>query len=391
MPQPFDPNGPLPPNLKRRLDGAIEVYSTPAATRKPDDIFYPDQASECGPLTGASLIDFSTRKIKESDTLLGNRWLCRGGGAVIVGPSGIGKSTLAIQSAALWASRRTAFGIKPTRAHRILIVQAEDDEGDCVEMSKMVGHLGLDKAELKQIGENTHLEFLNDKTGVDFIIRLRQLLTLWPSDIVIINPLSAYLGDDTKDEKGVNRFLRAWLNPILTEHKVGVVFIHHTPKTTNRDTSQWKGTDWMYSGSGVAGITNWSRAYLVIDPTGSNGVFRFIAAKRGERLGWSESWWSHSREPGQLLWLPADRDQIALAKENSKAQPDDLLALVPPLDPISQDQLFQIASEKGFGQKKIRQFLNILEEKKKIHRHKIPREGVKAAVGYSQSAVISEE
>jgi hypothetical protein len=355
---------------------------------------FSDIARQCngnGTANGASLLEYSQREINHSDTLLGNRWLCRGGGAVIVGSSGIGKSTLAIQSAVLWACSRTALGIKTPRAHRVLIVQAEDDEGDCTEMTRMVRHLDLTEDHLKLIGENTRIEFLNDKTGYEFVSRLDQLLTSWPCDIVIINPLSAYLGADTKDEEKVNQFLRKWLNPVLTAHKVGVVFIHHTPKTTNRDTSNWKGTDWMYSGSGVAGITNWARAYLVIDPAGTHGVFRFIAAKRGERLGWSEFWWAHSREDGKLVWLPADRDQIALAIESSKAQPEDLLTLVPILDPISQDQLFQVASERNFGQKKIRQFLNILEEKGEIFRHKIPREGVKAAVGYSQSEAMSEE
>jgi len=54
------------------------------------------------------------------------------------------------------------------------------------------------------------------------------------------------------------------------------------------------------------------------------------------------------------------------------------------LDPISQEKLHQSASEKGFGEKRIRRFLKILEDEGKIHRHKIPREGAKAAVGYAK-------
>lgn len=339
------------------------------------------------PLTGASLLALSKRSIPTDKTLLGDRWLCVGGGSLFVAPSGIGKSTMSVQSAALWSCGQPAFGIKPARPLRVLIVQAEDDEGDLVEMARMIEHLDLSKDQTELVGRNTHLEFLNDKTGHAFTRRLDVMLTLWPCDLVIINPLSAYLGSDTKDEEKVNQFLRTWINPILTTHGVAAIFIHHTPKTISRDTSDWKATDWMYSGSGVAGITNWARAYLVIDPTETHGVFRFIAAKRGKRIGWqgSETYWAHTRDEGKLLWVPADRDQILLAKEASKAKPDDLLRLVPELDPISQEKLYQIACEKGIGEKKIRRFLKILEEEQKIYRHKIPREGAKAAVGYAKT------
>jgi RecA-family ATPase len=219
------------------------------------------------PLRGASLLDLANMEVPSDKTLLGKRWLCVGGGAIIVGPSGIGKSTLSVQAAALWACGRAAFGIKPTRALRVLIVQAEDDEGDSIEMAKMIELLGLSDNQRQLVGQNTHLEFLNDKTGRAFTERLEVMLRLFPAELAIINPLSAYLGDDTKDEKSVNQFLRNWINPILTNQQAAAIFIHHTPKTINRDTSDWEATEWMYSGSGVAGITNWSRAYIAIDPT----------------------------------------------------------------------------------------------------------------------------
>jgi hypothetical protein len=344
------------------------------------------------PLAGASLLVLSKRPIPADKTLLGDRWLCAGGGAMIVGPSGIGKSTLSVQAAALWSCGRSAFGIRPARPLRLLVIQSEDDDGDSIEMARVLNELGLSEKELELTGRNTHLEFLNDKTGHAFTKRLNEMLGLFPCDIVVVNPLSAYLGSDTKDEEKVNQFLRTWINPILTTHNTAVIFIHHTPKTTNRDTSEWT-TEWMYSGSGVAGITNWARAYIAIDPCKeAPDVYKFIAAKRGKRIGWggSETFWAHSRDDGKILWVPADRDQIALAKEASKSNPDDLLRLVPELDPISQEKLHQIASEKKIGEKKIRRFLKILEEEKKIYRHKMPREGAKAAIGYSKTPSAQE-
>jgi AAA domain len=338
------------------------------------------------PLQGASLLELSKRKVPTDKIFLGNRWLCAGGGGVLIGPSGVGKSTMAVQAAALWACGRSAFDIEPTGPLRVMIVQAEDDEGDSIEMARVIEDLELSADQLDLVGKNTHLEFLNDKTSIEFTRRLDEMLELWPCDLVIINPLSAYLGADTKDEEKVNQFLRSWMNPILTARRVAAIFIHHTPKTTNRDTSGWRASDWMYAGSGVAGITNWARAILVIDPTDTPGVFKLMAAKRGQRIGWDgfEQFWAHSSEVGKLLWVPASPDQIALAKNRAKSKPEDLLGLIPPLDPVSQEKLFQIASEKGFPEKKSRRFLKILEEDGKIHRHRIPRAGIKSAIGYAK-------
>ena len=42
--------------------------------------------------------------------LLRNRLFCRGGGMLLVGPTGVGKSSLSMQGMILWALGREAFG-----------------------------------------------------------------------------------------------------------------------------------------------------------------------------------------------------------------------------------------------------------------------------------------
>src|SRR5215469_15128351 len=313
----------------------------------------PFNGQEAVTLKGASLLAYSRREINHELTLLGNRWLCAGGGAMIVGPSGVGKSTLSIQAAALWACGKSAFGIKPVRALRVLIIQAEDDEGDSIEMARVITQLNLDQTTLDLIDQNTHLEFLNNKTGFEFTKYLNAILEQRKSDLIIINPFASYAGGDLKDPRITVQFLRTWLNPILTAHQVGVIFIHHTPKQNFRDTAEWRAGDWMYAGAGNADITNWARAYLVVEPTEIRGVYKFIAAKRGQRIGWGdenrvfEIYWAHS--PGErILWVPANNEQISAAKKSSAREPDDLLKLIPILDPISQATLKQTACEKGF-------------------------------------------
>lgn len=347
------------------------------------------------PLQGASLLNYSKRTINDKDTLLGNRYLCRGAGLFIVAPSGHGKSVLAAQASIELACAKSTFGIKtPTGALRSLIIQAEDDEGDMIEMSQVIAHLELSEAQRKLVDQNTHVEFVNDVTGDEFLNVCDGFLSQYHADLVWINPYTAYLGADIKDDKANTNFLRNGLNPILTRHRCGGIPIHHTPKMNFRDTSDWKPSDWMYSGAGAAVLTNWARAYLVVDPCDTYGVYKFIAAKRGKRIGWGntvpvyETFWAHSRKDGQLLWLPADHDQIATAKAASQKTTDDLLPLIPVVDPISQDRLFAVAKEKlsGMGENKVRSFIKLLLEDERIEVKPIKRDGIKSAIGYARKA-----
>lgn len=70
----------------------------------------------------------------DSSTLVGNRWLCRGGQLLLLGQSGIGKSSYTLQQAMTWALGMPFFGMKPKRRLRCLIVQAENDMGDMAEV-----------------------------------------------------------------------------------------------------------------------------------------------------------------------------------------------------------------------------------------------------------------
>ena len=204
----------------------------------------------------------------------------------VVAPSGVGKSVFSVQAAIEWGAGRAAFGIKPAQPLRVLIIQAEDDTGDVIEMAQIARHLRLTDADVKLLRENVWIEPLNDLTGVDFLHALDGFLDEFAADLVIINPYTSYLGCEVKDDGLNNIFLRNTLNPILSKHGCGVLIIHHTPKTTFRDTTNWRPSDWMYSGSGASCLTNWARAYLVIEPTELHGVYKFIAAKRGERIAW---------------------------------------------------------------------------------------------------------
>ena len=300
------------------------------------------------PLRGTSIIDFAERKIDLSKNLLGNRWLSVEQGAFIVAPSGHGKSTLVTQSTADWGCGLASFGIHPSRPLRVLIIQSEDDDNDVTEMAMLIDRLGLSQTQRELVRKNTHIEWLNDVTGAEFFLAADDFLTAFPADLLIINPYSAYQGGDMTDDKLNNEFLRIRLSALCTKHQCGALVIHHTTKTQYQTFENFSWYVWMYNMAGGASLTNWARAVLIMVPSSIPGTYKFIAAKRFEKIGWQERdyWFSHSVENGKMLWVPATATQIAAAKGGRHAVPDDVLTLIPVLDPITQEKLWLLADQK---------------------------------------------
>ena len=70
----------------------------------------------------------------DPDELLKHRFLCRGASLLMVGPTGIGKSSLSMQAMILCAIGKPMFGIQPVKPLKSLLIQAENDDGDLAEM-----------------------------------------------------------------------------------------------------------------------------------------------------------------------------------------------------------------------------------------------------------------
>jgi hypothetical protein len=350
-----------------------------------------DQSEKRTPrkLTGKSIIEFAERKIDESKNLLGNRWLSRLCGGFIVAPSGHGKSSLVIQTAICWSCGRVAFGIKPAGPLRILIIQSEDDDNDVTEMAWMYDRLELSAAEKNLVRKNTHVEWVNDVTGPAFFSALDDFLSQFPADLVFINPYTAFQGGNIQDDELNNKFLRVDLSRILSTHKCGAIPVHHTPKTNFQNTDKFSWFDWMYSMAGGSTLTNWARSILVIAPTDQPGTYRFIAAKRFDKIGWKdrEYWFAHSVQDGKILWVPASQDQIACGRTGRNSTPDDLLTLVPMLEPVPIARLIVDGKQKlGLGEKRVRNFLKVLLADGKVFEHSFPRPKTNSENRYARTA-----
>jgi RecA-family ATPase len=335
-------------------------------------------------LRGSSLFSYSVRSINPGESLFNNRWLCRGCGAFIIAPSGQGKSVLAAQASACFACGLSAFGLKSEKMPlSSVIIQAEDIEGDLIEMSQVVNHLGLSDAQKVLVDSHTWIETVNNVRGKRFIEILDDILTARPVDLVWINPYAVYLGAPIRDDEANNQFLYEFLNPILEKHQCGTLIPAHTPKTQFQNKEKFKPTDWQYSGAGAAVMTQWARAMIVIDPTEVSGVYRFVAAKRQGRLGWpdNELYFAHSPEKGKLLWVEATPEQEKAAKPKKKGVKkidlEAVLELVPLLDPELKVKVEARIREKlNIGRDLAKEALQILEAEARIFSHPMPETGM---------------
>ena len=230
--------------------------------------------------------------IDRSLVLLGDRWLERGQGAFLVGPSGIGKSVGLIQLAVLAAAGHAPFGIPVDCPLKFLIIQSEDSLNDRIEMAQMLPALALSKAKEELLDRNIRIVTVRGLAGANFLEARWTSMQLyglqgWHADIVAINPLTAYLGGDETKPEVCTAFLRVGLDPSSPATIRGYRRAP-PPKTTHNPTDKFRYFDWQYRMAGSHHLTNWARATIGIEPTDSPGVFRFIAGKRGPRIGWAD-------------------------------------------------------------------------------------------------------
>ena len=293
-----------------------------------------------------------------------------------------------------WSLGKPAFGIQPARPLKIATIQAENDDGDLTEMARgIMSGLELTPTDRDQVNSHTCYVAEKARTGKEFIQLIESVLRREePDRISFVLTRSILLGADTSDVEAVSAFVHSGLNPLLKTYNCACVINHHTPKTNNRDTSKWRNTDWQYAGAGSAVLTNWARAILVVDPCeGNTHLFKFIAAKRAYRIGWKTDMgdptffrhFKHAREEGVIFWQDALPDEIV---EGSKLQhsKDDILALVPPAEPIFRDALISKAQSAGIGEKKARRFINELQADGTLHQWRTKRKGTNPRIDYAR-------
>lgn len=333
------------------------------------------------PLRVSQLGDYDVSN--DPNTVLGNRWLCKGGSLIVVGQSGIGKSSFSMQLSVLWALGQSVFNIKPIRPLKSLIIQAENDIGDLAEMFQGVREgLNLTSEQFALLEEN--LVFYRDTihSGEDFAKTADILIKRHNPDLVWGDPLLNYIGDDASQQRVVSEFCGRLLNPISERTGIIWCFMHHTgkPSSDSKARSHWTGTDYAYSGLGSSALTNWAREVAVLNraktPEGSLPTFRFELCKRRKRAGMidtqgnpTESIFVRHGETG-IRWEqcdpPVDKTKPKGIYKVSKGRPkvvDEAIPEFEGLSSLSRELIAELSAQYGVSQATIKRRWKDFREK----------------------------
>jgi hypothetical protein len=332
----------------------------------------------------------------DPDELLKHRFLCIGGGLLLVGPTGHGKSSLAMQFMIKWALGQSALGIEPAGPLKSLLIQAENDDGDLAEMKTGVFNgLGLTPEQQAQASGMVFVRQEVGKTGAALCSEVIEplLRTIRPK-LLWLDPALAYIGCDMNSQKEVGAFLRNHLAPLLAKYQCAVIIVHHTNKLSNDPEKQL--TDFTYMGAGSAEWANWSRAILGLNKLQVGNLYELVAAKRGSRLRWKTAdgegltmkrYIAHSKRPDTICWVEMAFAEAEELKANNGKSGDDVMKHVPQHLLIGKSELIKLCGQNGIGKHLADGLIKELVEDELLYEVKVARTGTKPKVLISRQPV----
>lgn len=242
----------------------------------------------------------------DPNVLVFGPWLERGGSALWVSTAGTGKSIASIQFALSVAAGESFCGFRPHGKLSVWIFQSEDsprrvaqDRLDVIaELAEKMPDVNWEEA-----ANRVKIITLSGKVGPAFVNELDALLTAAEDtgeapDVIILNPLLAFIGGPITDGGYVTPFLRGGevgrqvsdgLQTVIERHRVGLLVFHHTPKPpTDKEIDVWmKSAFPEYQGAGSSDLTNWFRSCVtMMRVKGHPDMVCVTAGKNGAELGW---------------------------------------------------------------------------------------------------------
>jgi len=348
-----------------------------------------------GPIA-RTLDEFVRPTTNDPGEILRHRYLCRGGGLLLVGATGLGKSSLSMQLMIKWALGESAFGLEPARPVKSLLIQAENDDGDLAEMKCGVFN-GLNLSEEDQLAASQNILVTHEcsKTGTELCKEvLDPLLATVKPDLLWLDPALAYIGGDMNSQKDVGKFLRGDLAPLLKKHNCAVVIVHHTNKISKDPDKQL--TDASYLGAGSAEWVNWCRAMLCLRKTDVDNTYELVAAKRGQNLKWRTAdgesltfkrYIGQSRRPDTIYWTEMAMNEVEELRGNNGKSAQDVLRHVPQHLLIAKDDLINVCRQNKIGKHLVDKLIKELVEDDELFEVAVPRVGKRPKVLLSREPI----
>lgn len=162
-------------------------------------------------------------------------------------------------------------------------MQSEDGDGDVAEVRASLYHaMKLTAQDIEAIDDRTRIVHNTIMRGSEALLELKAHIEEFNPDIVIINPLLAYMEGNINDARDTGAFLRDGLNRLNHPPRFAYIVVHHTSKPP-KEKSERQWNEVMYDMAGSADLTNWARAIVSLRPTPTQGQFNLVFTKRGGR------------------------------------------------------------------------------------------------------------
>jgi len=165
------------------------------------------------------------------DFLIGRGFLSRSGSVLVCGEPGCGKSKLTQHAIYAFALGLPFLGFVPTRKLRVLYVQNEDTLDDMHEC--LVGFRLQQKLTPAQVTELDRQCVIVNSVGLSgdkFVEALDDCIRKYKPDIVVTDPLLAFIGCDLTNQAKVTEFLREKMAPLMQANRCGWICVHHSSK-----------------------------------------------------------------------------------------------------------------------------------------------------------------
>lgn len=141
-----------------------------------------------------------------------------------------------MQMAILFATGRDLWKLKPHKARKVVLIQAENNFLDLVEPAQSITRiLGLSETEKADLRKNFRVISDDTHSGEGFVRLLSSICERYKPEIVIVDPLMAYIGGEISKQEVCTKFFRNGINPVIHRYNIGLIVLHHTGKPRSKD------------------------------------------------------------------------------------------------------------------------------------------------------------
>lgn len=284
---------------------------------------------------------------EDPDSLIRNFGLAKGEGWIVGGEPGVGKSSLIQQMAICAAAGKPFFGFEFARPLKVFYLQTElqsrklkGADNSFSYAMRALFNWGEDDISRAREGV-VYDEYMIGNVCQDITAYLLKVYSLYPFDLLIVDPLLTFAPGDLSLQPEAREFLYVQMNKLCggrvyktangSPVKFGVVILAHMGKQS-KDKNGNVINRGQYSTAGSYVINAWARFQLNLTRD-KGGLYLLEAVKNPEVAQWrdgSGAWtdklYIKRAGRGERYWTAATQQEIVEASANVAPVPADILA-----------------------------------------------------------------